>query len=247
MKSWSFSRREVFEKCGWRAKLQYVDRLPVPPSPHADRGTAIHEGAQDWVQRKRPDLIPEVANFADELGRLRELYDEGKVLIEDEWGFDADMQPCAWDAQECWLRMKLDFLVHLSPTHKLVIDLKSGKKDGNQIKHADQGQLYTVGTMLKYPETEQVDVEFWYVDKNDSTPASYTAAQAAKFMPIQVERGREATSGVYTPRSNIFSCKWCPYRPEHLGGDGKCEHATGVQAPAKKPKNSNPLFFDFGR
>ncbi|MGA0610061.1 PD-(D/E)XK nuclease family protein [Caldimonas sp. KR1-144] len=302
MKSWSFSRLEVFEKCGWRAKLQFDDRAPIPPNPKGDRGTAIHDSAQDYVRGMRDDLIPECAHFKNELDALRPLFSKGDVLIEDEWGFDREWKHVGWHGEwrttstlptgailytandtesdfrdvsprelaqrdglqrwpthllfmgilyewvPAWCRMKLDFMVWLSPTKVLVIDLKSGKKDGNEIKHTEQGQLYAVGVMLKYPEVEEVVVEFWYVDQNDTKPNKYSATQAARFLQNFTARGQKATSGVYQPRPSIFSCKWCPYRPEHQGGNGICEHATGAAPRRAAPStSSNPLFFDFGK
>lgn len=248
MKSWSISRLEVFEKCGYRAKLQFDDRQPQPTNdPKREeartRGDALHLAAQDYVAGKRDDLDPALGAFSSELGVLREAHPSGNVLIEDEWGFDQNFNQVGW--YEAWARMKLDFLYRNNPTRALVIDLKSGKKDGNQLKHTDQGQFYAVGTMLKYPETEIVDVEFWYIDQDDSMNISYTAEQAAGFMKKFKERGDRATAGVYEPRANIFTCKYCPYRQETLGGTGACDFASGP-APKKRAKPTSG-FFDFGR
>ena len=56
----------TFEQCKFRAKLQYVDKIPEPERPlppgkteHAnDRGTRIHDAAENFVNRDI-NLIPE--------------------------------------------------------------------------------------------------------------------------------------------------------------------------------------------
>ena len=58
LKTWSYSRLGVFEQCKFRAKLQYVDKIPEPARPlpegkteHAnDRGTRVHEEAEIFVR-----------------------------------------------------------------------------------------------------------------------------------------------------------------------------------------------------
>jgi hypothetical protein len=40
--SWSFSRLMVYEECHYRARLQWIDKIPdETPRPAADRGTDI--------------------------------------------------------------------------------------------------------------------------------------------------------------------------------------------------------------
>lgn len=244
MKSWSFSRYDTWSKCPWRAKLQYIDHAPIPDSPHADRGTMLHEQAQDWVAGKRDDLHADLLTFETELAALKQRYQLGQVTMEHEWAWTHSFaKACAWDADDAWVRMKLDFCVSLSPTHALIVDLKTGKKSGNEIKHTEQGQLYTVAVMLKEPEVEVVDVEFWYSDQDDTTKNRYTAAQAAPLLKAWTDRGIKVTSGSYPPRPNIFSCKYCPYRQVEDGGSGACEFAIKI---IKAPRKKTSGFFDFG-
>ena len=44
-------------------------------------------------------------------------------------------------------------------------DYKTGKRRGNEIKHTDQGIVYVIGAMMRYPEIEYAQVEFWYTDE----------------------------------------------------------------------------------
>ncbi len=229
--AWSHSRLAIFEQCKYRAKLQYVDRIPEPIRPlppgrteHAnDRGTRIHEAGELFV-RGGVELIPELHAFKPEFLRLRELHKEGKVGLEGEWGFDRDWMPVSWKSPNIWARIKLDAFVHLSDTHGVVIDYKTGKRFGNEVKHAEQCQLYQLAAFLRYPELEVIDVELWYTDQDELTHMRYTRAQGLRFLKNFDARGQAITTEeVFPANPNIFSCQWCPFGPT---GTGHC--ARGV-------------------
>lgn len=227
LSTWSYSRLVDFEQCPLRAKLKYIDKIPEPPRPlppgkseHAnDRGTRIHTGAELFVQ-KPVELLPELHHFKDELIRLRELYKQGKVSLEGEWGMDRDWMPTAYSGPSTWLRLKLDAFVHLTPRHGVVIDYKTGRKFGNELKHGEQGQLYQLAAFLRYPELEQITVEFWYTDQNDMTQTQFTRDMGMRHYTRFNNRGNRITNAEEFPaKPNIFNCKWCPYGPQ---GTGHC-------------------------
>lgn len=228
LKTWSYSRLGVFEQCKFRAKLQYVDKIPEPARPlpegkteHAnDRGTRVHEAAEIFV-RGGVELLPELAKFESEFQRLRDLHARGQVSLEGEWAFDNQWNPAGWNDPRTWLRLKLDAMVRLSETHAVVIDYKTGRLKGNEVKHAEQGQLYQLATFLRYPDIQTVDVEFWYTDLDELTRVTYTRAQGMRFLKSFELRGNAITDCLdFPPNPNMFSCKWCPYGPE---GTGHCE------------------------
>ena len=220
IKSWSHSRLGVFETCPLRAKLQYIDKIPEPERPlppgkteHAnDRGSRVHDGGELFV-KQNVELLPELWSFKPEFLKLRELYRQGKVSTEGEWAYDIEWNPVAWNAPEAWLRMKLDALVRLSRTHAVVIDYKTGRKFGNEIKHGEQGQLYQLGTFMRFPELQTIDVEFWYTDQDDLTQVRYKREQGVRFFKNFDQRGKRVTSAKDFPaKPNAYNCRWCPYR-----------------------------------
>jgi len=129
-----------------------------------------------------------------------------------------------------WLRLKLDALVFHSDTVATVIDYKTGKKFGNEIKHGEQLQLYQLTTFLRYPQLETIYAELWYLDQPDGsnvTSVKYTRSQGLKFRSNFDRRGRKLTNNTdWAPNPNRFSCKWCPYGPWE-GGTGDC--SVGVK------------------
>lgn len=230
--TWSYSRLGVFETCKFRAKLAYIDRIPEPDRPlppgkteHAnDRGTRVHDAAERFVQGN-VELLPELHDFKAEFLRLRELYRQGKVSLEGEWAVDRDWEPTAWRSSDVWARIKLDAFVFLTPSHGVVIDYKTGRLRGNEIKHGEQGRLYQLAAFMRYPELEEIDVEFWYTDQDEITRMHYRRSQGLRFLKNFHDRGEALTTAEdFPPNPNMYSCKWCPYGPK---GTGHC--AKGIQ------------------
>jgi CRISPR/Cas system-associated exonuclease Cas4 (RecB family) len=234
IKGWSHSRLVTFEKCKLWAYYAYVLKVPEPErelrpgqTEHAnERGTRIHEAAELFVKNEqRMELLPELSKFKAEFERLRELFKKGKVSLEGEWTFDRDWQPVAWRDTKAWARMKLDALVRISDTEAVVIDYKSGRLFGNEIKHAEQAQLYQAGAFMRYPDIKKVITEFWYTDINELKTTKYTRAQGMRFIPMFERRGDAVINERdWKANPNIFSCKWCPYGPK---GTKHCKE--GVQ------------------
>lgn len=223
----SYSRLAVFEQCRLRAQLQYGQKIPEPErelpagkTEHAnDRGTRIHTGAELFVQGKGP-FIPEMEKFRPEFDSLKHLYSRDKVSLEGDWGFDRDWAPVEW--KKAYLRIKLDAMVHLSKYEAVVIDYKSGRKFGNEVKHAEQTQAYQLAAFLKYPDLEEVTTELWYLDVNELTSVTFTRSQGLRFRRKFDERFEKMTTATEFPaNANIFSCRFC-YFSNRPGGTGHC-------------------------
>lgn len=222
--SWSHSRLVDFEECPLKAKLKHIDRIPDPkPRTAADRGTDIHLEAELFVKGEA-GFTANLQRFKPEFDSLRNLYQEGKVSLEGEWGFDKDWGVTTW--KQAWGRIKADCVTYLSKDHAAVVDFKTGKKFGNEIKHAEQTQLYSLGTFLRNPGLQLVTAELWYLDIDDLSTMTITRTQAlGKYLKYFDGRARRMTSATKFPANpNIYSCKWCPYGPK---GTGHCK--VGIQ------------------
>ena len=224
--SWSHSKIVDYEKCNFLAYLKHDAKIPEPARPlpegkleHAnDRGTRVHDGLEACVRGKGPMPV-EARKFELEVTKLQTLFTQGAVSLEGEWGMDRDWNPAEWRA--AWLRLKLDALVHLSPTEAVAIDYKTGKKFGNEIKHGEQLQLYQLVTFLRYPMLETVHTELWYLDADDITQKTFTRDQGLRFKRNWDQRGNKLTTAtVFPPNPNKFSCQWCMYGPR---GSGHCK------------------------
>lgn len=223
--SWSHSKLADFEKCKFLAWLKHDQRIPEPERPlppgkteHAnDRGTRVHEACELYVKGDIHELAPEAAlHFGPQIDLLRVLHAEGLVHLEGEWGHDQDWMPTDW--RTAWLRLKLDALVLWHRTYATVIDYKTGKKFGNEVKHAEQMQLYALATFMRYPELEFVEVELWYLDQNEVTKMRFSRDQALRFKASYTKRGTALTTCTdWKPNPSKFTCKWCQYGPWNGG------------------------------
>jgi hypothetical protein len=232
IKAGSHSRLTTFELCNFRAKLAYIDRIPEPDRPlkpgqteHAnDRGTRIHLAAEKFVQGG-VELVDELKTFEPELLHLRDLNKKGQVSMEGEWAFDQKWSPVAWMSSDVWMRIKCDVTAFLDVENAVVIDYKSGKRWGNEVKHAEQMQLYQLGSFLRYPKLKTVTVELWYTDQNELHDMTYRREQGLRFAAGFEKRMKRMTDETeFKPNPNVHSCRFCPYRPSlYPTGDGPCK------------------------
>jgi hypothetical protein len=222
IKSASYSKLTDFEACPYKTKLKHVDRVPEAKAPAAERGTAIHQLAEDFVLGKIAVLPEELRKFSDEFSSLRTQYVDGKVSLEGEWGFDKNWS--VTDYKTAWLRMKLDARVHTTPTTAVIVDYKTGKRFGNELKHGEQTLLYGLAEVLREPQIERVTVELWYLDIDDLHAQSFTRDKILKFLPAFEKRLLALTNATkFPPKPNVFACKWCPYGPAK---GGQCEYGV---------------------
>ena len=249
MSSWSHSRWSTDNTCQYQAELKFIRRikelerpLPSNKTEHAnDRGTRIHSSAEEWVSDRQnstsaqaPRRLPrELANFASEFEVLQNLYAEGRVTLEQNWNFDSawrrlpdDIGPNHIDWRNIWLRVKSDIVVWLTPNEAVLIDLKTGKRQQNEIKHAEQMQLYQLAAFMRYPELERATTELWYLDIDELHSARFSREFGLRFFPRWNERGLELTSRVrHKPNPSIQSCRFCPFKNgsnKWILGTGDC-------------------------
>lgn len=231
LKAWSYSRISTFEQCKFHAKLAYIDRIPEPERPlppgkteHPnDRGTRCHEAAEAYI-KGGVELIPELSkHYTPEFERARELYKLGKLSLEGEWAYNRNWEPVAWMSTDVWCRIKADLVATMTEDYAVVVDYKTGKKYGNEIKHSEQIKLYMLGAFLRNPKLKRVRSEVWYLDQNELMGMTYTRDQGLRFLEGYERRGEAMTSCEdFPPNPNMFSCKWCPYKPVEKGGTGHC-------------------------
>lgn len=232
LKSWSHSRLTEFEKCKFKVFLKNVQHIPEPDRPlppgkteHAnDRGSRVHDECERFVNGTSDYLPPEAdKHFGMHLFLLRHLHAAKQVSLEGEWGMDRGWCPTDWAT--AWHRCKLDAIVFDQPKgarSAIVVDYKTGKRWGNEVKHGEQMQLYLLNSFLRFPDLEEVRTELWYLDLGETAVQSMTRAQALRFKSNFDRRGHAVTNETeFKPNPNKFSCKWCPYH-SHEGGTGHC-------------------------
>lgn len=213
--SWSHSALEVYEKCHQWAKFRYVEKRPDKKGPAAMRGTDVHDKCEKAVKESSA-LPPETAYFKKEFEQLQLLFRKGRVKLELERAWDTNWKPVPW--KQGWGRAKYDARVLLGASELLIVDYKTGRKDGNEIKHSEQGQIYMLSEFMIEPEVQTIYTEFWYLDQNDLTRMKYTRDQGLRYFKSINGRAVKATSdSVLEPTPSKWACKWCPYRQDRGG------------------------------
>lgn len=214
-KNWSFSSLQKYEQCPHYTKLKVVDKAPMPErlnSSAAVRGENIHQSAEDYVSGKTNILIPELKDFKAHADSLRRLYKDGKVQLEEDWAYDLQLNPVEWKDPTAWLRLKLDVHVELSPTTAVVIDWKSGRRFGNEVKHQQQGALYAGVSAMRLPDVSKFIVEFFYVDQNETSQVIYTRRQAQVHWANFRERALRMTTATKFPaKPSEPNCRFCDF------------------------------------
>jgi RecB family exonuclease len=225
VKAWSFSGLKKFEQCPYSVFIDKVRRISQKSSSAADRGTQIHQQAEDYVNGTLTELPDTLKHFTDRFNILREGFVEGKVELEGDWGFNPEWAKTGWMDLDTWARIKLDCLYKEDETSARVIDYKTGKKFGNEMSHGQQALLYAIATFFKFPELEFAQTELWYLDQNEVTIKSFTRAQAMMFAPgIHARAIKMTTCEDFEPTPSKEACRWCSYRkPDEKTKEVHCQ------------------------
>lgn len=230
----SYSRMTVFEHCPQRAKFAFIDKIPEPQpdtETAAARGMTIHQLAEDYVSGKLEKLPTELKDFSGSFDELRDAYNENRVVVEDLWCFNEGWQRVENDDwSNIWLRIKADATEH-KQNYLRVIDYKTGKKLGNEVKHDDQLGLYVVAAFMMHPSVELIDAELWYLDQGETTARQYTRTEAMRrFERYNKRLLNMSMANDFPAKPSIHNCRFCPYKTGSYGtkkysltGTGSCE------------------------
>lgn len=225
--AWSMSRLFDFEECPHKVYLSKVEKAPTPSGEAAERGTRIHDHIEGYIRGDHETQIKEMQGFIKLIDQLRDEHAQGKAEVEGDWAFSREWVPTAWAAKDAWGRFKLDAIRFESDTSAVIIDWKTGRKFGNEMKHNQQGMGYSIAAFKRYPQLEYIDVKFAYLDKNDELKGSYTRQQAELLTPGLTERAdRMTTCTNFEPKPSFFACRWCPHAKVQEGRDEPaCKYA----------------------
>lgn len=205
--NWSLSKLGTYEKCAFQYKERYINKVPSPPSPAAQRGLDMHKVMELYVKGELDELLPKLEFYKPFLDGLRNdpectLFPEYQVAMTDEW------KPTPWDAPEgVWWKGVLDLLVK-HPRRLAWYDWKTGKIYAD---HEDQKQIYTIAALEHYPEYDEVDAYHVYLDSGEQTLKTFHRDQLGSMkvsFKSRVEHMQRDTEFIPNPG---FHCRYCPY------------------------------------
>lgn len=239
LRYWSFSSLSAFETCPLAVKFEKLDKVPQLPRPLApgqeaanDRGTRIHENMEHYI-RGGAKLVRELEPFREDIDAIKAYYDIGQAEMESTWAYDLAWRPVhEKDYRNIWLRVKLDAFVMLDDTTGLVVDLKTGKRFNNEVKHSAQCNLYQLAAFIRFPQLQKIYTELWYCDVDELARMEFTRNQGMKFLKGFNERALDMTNTTeFKAKPNVKSCMFCPYGPTEssnrwVSKNGHCKYGV---------------------
>jgi hypothetical protein len=219
---WSYSSWSLWRKCPLALYYAYVEKLRGPPVPAMERGTMIHSFAERYLDGSITGPMPlHLKKLETEFLELK----AAKPIVEKYWALTAEWKPAK--ERQGWVVAKTD--AYIPPTKRenilVVVDHKTGRIYPD---HLDQGSLYASIGFGLFPDVEEIEVEFFYIDQG--TPASwrYTRAMLRYNVKYWLEEGKKLMSTkkfIATPSEN--ACGWCGFRSDKKlanGEKGPCSH-----------------------
>ena len=170
IKTWSYSGWKCYQQCPLKARFKRIDKLLEPGSPAMDRGTRIHQLAQDFVEGKCKAIPEELKLFAAPFKMLR----KHEAECELEWGFTVAWQPCDYMGKDIWLRVKTDAIFGDPKDTLVIVDHKTGRIYDD---HREQLQLYALAGFIRNPEAKKIVAQDWYLDQDAVTEEVFEVSQ----------------------------------------------------------------------
>lgn len=227
---WSYSRWAAYEQCPFKAKCQFIDKIPEEKGPALIRGQEIHDKAEKYCRGELKKLPKELELFEDEFEMLKQAYKGGWGHTEQLLNFAKDWTHMSdkW-SKNIWVRIKMDFeLIADSDGTVRIIDYKTGKVKTEGYK--EQLELYALAGFMIYDEVYEIHTELWFLDhgeiiggledtrENLKKPEGiYKLADVPKLKKNWEARVKRMLNDErFDPSPNEF-CKWCSFQKSKGG------------------------------
>ena len=205
---WSHSALKDFEGCARRYhEVKVLKKYPFPSTEATRYGVQVHEALELYIRDGKP-IPPEYQQFKGVVDAL--MAKPGRKIAEQQLALTADLQPCAWDASNAWVRGIADMLIiDDDDMTARVIDWKTGNN-----KYPDRDQLVLMSLMVfaHYPHIRKVYSALLFIVKNDMVKLSMTRDNVEKHWGRYRERTAKLEASyandVWNPTQTPL-CGWC--------------------------------------
>ena len=216
--TWSYSRWANWKACPLKFHLSVWRKefglAPFKSSPAIERGIRIHNLAEQYVRGNIQGIPREFADWHTEFNALK---NEG-ASVEEDWWFDNKwIKVPHLDWNNVWLMAKSDAYMELDEDELLVVDHKTG---GIYASHSDQAELYATAALSIFDTVDTVQVEFWYLDKNDIGNYIFERDKLYNLKDKWSTRARKMErQKTFEPTPNSDACRFCDF---HIKKGGPC-------------------------
>jgi CRISPR/Cas system-associated exonuclease Cas4 (RecB family) len=204
---WSFSGMKDYQNCPKQYhEVKVLKQYQKQPTQQMLYGTEVHAALENYVKDGAP-LAKNYERFKSLVDPLAEM--EGTKYPEFEMGLTADKIPCAFNADNYWVRGIVDLLIVAGDT-AFIIDYKTGS---NKYPEPKQLQLMSLMAFEYFPEVTYVKAGLLFVMHNSFVPAEYRREDKQKlwadFMPTLERMGTSFKNNVWQANPTPL-CGWCP-------------------------------------
>lgn len=205
----SYSSISTYEECPAKYSYSYIQNIPWPSSPAMERGTLLHQMAEDYMNNK-VDAIPfELRKISRELKQYREHGGRAEAV----WLVDENWRPV-----ENQSLAKIKAIVDVHRIDGDILHLSDYKSGREYPSHRSQLELYSLVGLSKYSECKRAESSAVYIDGGFSgSDGSIIRAMTPKLQDkwsTKIYRIENDSSFIANPGSG---CRWCPYR-KSVGG-----------------------------
>lgn len=195
-------------------------------SPQAERGTNLHDWIESYLQGRLQVLPADVKHHREYIDEVRTLRESGMtIMTEVPWYFERQYIPCT--KEERRIIVKSDLFYFVSPTAGVLDDWKTGRRDGNEAKHARQLKRYAIAAFMRYPDLQYMTCSARYLDKNDIFTRGYTREQAMAFFKTEENLLRRYFfDRKCMPKPNRINCKGCDSNKPDEEGVYECDYGV---------------------
>jgi hypothetical protein len=205
---WSFSGLKDFDNCPRQFnEVKNLKNFSKSVTEQMLYGTEVHKALEDYVRDNTP-LAKNYLRFKAMLDELVEI--NGEKHPERQMALKADrVTPCAFDAEDYWVRGIVDLLIIDGDT-AWIVDYKTGSA-----KYPDTKQLKLMAlfTFAHHPEVTTIKAGLLFVMHNVFIDESYSRAQIptlwAHFDPVLRRLDMAASTNAWLPNPSPL-CGWCP-------------------------------------
>ena len=112
---WSHSELKDFEGCARRYhEVKVLKNYPFQDTEQTRYGKQLHKAAEDYIKDDTP--LPEQFTYVQPtLDSLKAK--TGRKFVEYEMGLTEDLNPCAFDSENVWVRGIADLIIEIGRAH----------------------------------------------------------------------------------------------------------------------------------
>ena len=216
---YSYSRLATYKQCPQKFKFTYIDKMEapdLPPSPALERGSAIHDSVESYLNRTTEYMHPDIhKDWGQYLHGIRE--GGGELKPEFKWGITWDFKPCDYSDPMCMVHGYIDLLV-LPEDSSVPIDVYEWKTGGRYDEHVSQLWLYSVAMLIHHPDRHWVDGMVVYFDGHPFQNIKYPQSMMFEYAPMLRREIDKVVFEKRWPAKPSFKCRWCKYSSKNNGG-----------------------------